>query len=259
VITSSGGLFRGRLLTETPSGATRSDEVVWEKCEDVVSALAVKTALNIDGGPPRPMPPVASPKPLLSAPEDPRWMSQPALVRLDARDQPWRFTVGAQIVAMGGIAPGAAPSVGLFVDLSRIGEGVEAATVRISVMRSQSYVQANQEIATMQWIASRLEGCPLHRRFDIFTFAPCFAVDTGVVEWKAGPPSAVRQWLSIDLIGRAQVTLFERLVLEAQVGIILPITRDSFGFGDDEVYGRAVHEVPVLSGSAGGGVGVRFP
>jgi hypothetical protein len=84
-------------------------------------------------------------------------------------------------------------------------------------------------------------------------------VDTGVVEWKAGPPSAVRQWLSFDLIGRAQVTLFERLVLEAQVGIILPITRDSFGFGDDEVYGRAIHEVPVLSGSAGGGVGVRFP
>jgi hypothetical protein len=258
-ITLSDGVFRGRLVTESPSGSTRSDEVVWESCEEVVSALAVRTALAIDGGPPRAMPPSGPPVLLIPADEDRRFLHPPALVRLDAREQPWRFTAGAQITAVGGVAPGVSPAVALFVDLSRIGEGVEAATIRISVMRAQTYVVANQALATLEWVASRLEGCPLHRRFDLFTFAPCLAVDTGVVEWKAGTRSAVRQWLSVDIIGRAQVTLFERLVLEGQITVILPITRDRFGFGDAEVYGATIHEVPVLSAAAGGGVGVRFP
>jgi hypothetical protein len=111
----------------------------------------------------------------------------------------------------------------------------------------------------MKLVASRLEGCPLHRRFGTLTFAPCFAVDTGVVAWEADSPIAVRQWLAANIIGRAQVTLFERLVLEGQIAAVIPLVRDKFGFGDNELTGRVVHEVPVLTGSASAGVGVRFP
>jgi hypothetical protein len=258
-VTSSGGAFRGRLVTESPSGAKRSDEVVGDKCEDVVSALAVKTGLTIDGGPPQPLPPVFPLKLQSPAREDPRLMHPPAFIRLDARDLPWRFTIGAQVTALGGVAPGVAAAGSLFADLSRIGEGEDAATIRISVMRAQTYLLTNQEIVTIKLVASRLEGCPLHRRFGALTFAPCFAVDTGVVEWEADPPSAIRQWLAASVIGRAQLTLFGRLVLEGQIAAVVPIIRDRFGFGDDEVNGRAVHEVPVLTGSASAGVGVRFP
>lgn len=258
-ITSSEGMFRGRLVTETPGGSNRSDEIADDKCADVVSALAVKTALAIDAGPPRPLPPTFRLEPKNPLREDPRFMHPPAVLRLDEREPPWRITLGAQLTALGGVAPGVSTAVSLFADLSRIAEGEEAATVRISVMRAQSFLVFNQEIVTMELVASRLEGCPLHRRFGAFTFAPCFAVDTGVVEWEADPPSAVRQWLAVNVIGRAQVTLFGRLVLEGQVAAIIPLTRDKFGFGEDEVNGRAVHEVPVLTGSASGGVGVRFP
>lgn len=258
-VTSSAGTFRGRLLTESPSGAKQSDDVIGDNCQDVVSALAIKTALAIDGGPPRPLPPVFPGEPETPAREDPRFMHPVALLRLDARDLPWRFTVGAQITALGGVAPGVSAAGSLFADLSRIGEGEDAGTLRISVMRAQNYVIANQEIITMKLVASRLEGCPLHRRFGALTFAPCFAVDTGVVEWEADPPSVIRQWLAASIIARTQVTLFGRLVLEGQVSAVLPIVRDKLGFGDEEVTGRLVHEVPVLTGSASGGVGVRFP
>jgi hypothetical protein len=258
-VTSAGGVFRGRLITESPSGAKRSDEIVGDRCEDVVSALAIKTGLAIDGGPPRPLPPVFPGALESPAREDPRFMHPPAFLRLETRDLPWRFTIGAHLTALGGVAPGVATAGSLFADLSRIGEGEDAATLRISVMRAQSYLIANQEIVTMKLVASRLEGCPLHRRFGALTFAPCFAVDTGVVAWEADPPGAVRQWLAANIIGRAQVTLFGRLVLEGQVAAVIPLVRDKFGFGDDEVTGRAVHEVPVLTGSASAGVGVRFP
>ena len=260
-VTSSAGVFRGRLITESPSGAKRSDEIVGDQCEDVVSALAIKTGLAIDGGPPRPLPSILPSPTRTPAREDPRSMHLPALLRLDARELPWRFTLGAQLTALGGVAPGVATAVSLFADLSRIGEGEDAVTLRISVMRAQSYLvaNANQELVTMKLVASRLEGCPLHRRFGNFTFAPCFAVDTGVVAWEADPPSVIRQWLAADIIGRGQVTLFGRLVLEAQVAAVIPIVRDKFGFGDDELNGRVVHEVPVLTASASAGVGVRFP
>src|SRR5215218_5513454 len=43
-ITSREGLYRGRLTIEEPSGSSRSEEVPWEHCNDVVSALAVKAA-----------------------------------------------------------------------------------------------------------------------------------------------------------------------------------------------------------------------
>jgi hypothetical protein len=258
-ITSNKGAFRGRLITESPSGTKRSDEIVGDRCEDVVSALAIKTGLAIDGGPPRPLPPVFPIELETPARADPPITPPPALLRLDDRELPWRFTIGAQLTAQGGVAPGIAAAASLFADLSRIGEGEDAATVRISVMRAQTYLIANQEIVTMKLVASRLEGCPLHRRFGALTFAPCFAVDTGVVAWEADPPNVIRQWLAASVIGRAQVTLFGRLVLEGQIATVIPIVRDKFGFGDDEVSGRSVHEVPVLTGSASAGVGVRFP
>ena len=111
----------------------------------------------------------------------------------------------------------------------------------------------------MEWISSRLEACPLHRSFPPFTLSPCFAVDTGVTQWKVAPPPVTRHWISLDLIAHLEATFFERLILEVQAGAIFPLTRFEFGLGADKLSGKSIHRVPVISGMLGAGTGVRFP
>lgn len=258
-IKESDGLYRGRLIVEEPSGASQSDEVPWERCDDVVSALAVKAAIAIDASPPRLLPSLAPKASRYLAWDAPRWAFQPAQISIDERPQPWRVTVGAGLLGTGAISPGLAPAASIFLDVSRIGEGLEAITIRLSLLRAIGDFRADDEIVTMEWIASRLEACPLHRNFPPFTISPCMAVDTGAAIWKVEPPGVARHWISLDFIGRVQATVFERLILELQAGAIVPLTRFEFGLGPDKSSGKSLHRIPVISGMLGGGTGVRFP
>lgn len=253
-ITSDKGLYRGRFLLEDPAGSSQSDEVPWEGCGDIVAALAVKAAIAIDGSPPSLMPAVGPRFPLWDEP----WPVRPALFVLGERPQPWSLTVGANLSAIGAISPFLTPAASVHIDMSRSGEGLGATTVRISILRAIEDIDVDGDIVTMQWIASRLEVCPLKRLIPPISLSPCMAVDTGAIEWKLTPPGAARHWVTVDLIGRTQLTLFERLVLEFQAGVVVPLTRNEFGLGD-RLSGKSVHRVPVISGMFGGGTGVRFP
>ena len=84
-------------------------------------------------------------------------------------------------------------------------------------------------------------------------------MDTGAIEWKIESPGVARHWVAVDLIGRVQATFFQRLVLEAQAGVILPLTHYEFGLGPNKLSGKSLHGVPVVSGMVGGSTGVRFP
>jgi hypothetical protein len=254
-ITSDKGLYRGRFLLEDPGNASQSDEVPWEGCDDIVAALAVKAAIAIDGSPPRPMPIVGPGFPLWDKP----WPVRPALFVLGERPQPWRLTVGANLTAIGAISPFLTPAASVHIDMTREGEGLGATTVRISILRAIEDIDVNGDILTMQWISSRLEVCPLKRLIPPISVSPCMAVDTGAIEWKLTPPGAARHWIAFDLIGRVQLALFERLILEFQAGVIMPLTRNEFGLGAGRLSGKSVHRVPVISGMFGGGTGVRFP
>jgi hypothetical protein len=255
-ITSDKGLYRGRFLLEDPAGSSQSDEVPWEGCDDIVAALAVKAAIAIDGSPPSLMPTVG--------PRFPTWKSEPWVFRpspfvLGDRPQPWRLTVGANLSAIGALSPFLTPAASVHIDMSKSGEGLGAMTIRISILRAIEDIDVNDDIVTMQWIASRLEVCPLKRLIPPISVSPCMAVDTGAIEWKLSPPGAARHWIALDLIGRAQLALFERLILEFQAGVIVPLTRNEFGLGAGRISGKSVHRVPVISGTFGGGTGVRFP
>lgn len=258
-ITPSERLFRGRLIIEEPSGSTRSDEVPWERCEDVVSALAVKAAIIVDGSSPEALPaigPRAQPQPLWA---DLRWSSAPAMTKLDEPPKPWRLTIGADLSAMGAVSPRLALTPSIFLDVSRAGDGFDALSIRLSILRAIDDFQTENQIVTMQWIASRLEACPYHQRLSVFTLSPCVGADTGAIEWAVDAPGVGRHWLDLTMIGRAQATLFGRLVLEAQAGVIVPLTRYEFGLGQQRLYGKSLHKVPAISGLIGGGTAVRFP
>lgn len=249
--------YLGYLIQESPSGIARSNDIAWERCDELVSALAIKTALAIDGEAETPMPELA---PRLRPPPPQPFLHSPATIppyRLQR--PPWTLGFGTQFSATGAISPGFAPAASFFVDWSRIGDGAEAFSVRLSILRAQNHVIVNQEIVTMEWIAGRLEGCPLHRRFERVTFVPCVALDAGTLEWTADPPGITRRWFSANLVSRVQLAVVGPLLAEAQVSLVVPFTRDRFGFGPQQSSGLAIHKVPILSASAGAGLALRFP
>lgn len=259
--------FAGNVAEENAPRPSSAQDIAGEQCGDVVTALAVRTALAIDGGAAPPMPPLLPS--FKSAPISPYLDSHahahpyvPATIpRLDTRAPrpPFRLSIGTQFAAVGAVSPGAAPAASFFIDGSRLGDGAEGFSVRLSILRAQNHVVVNQEIVSMEWIAGRVEGCPLHRRFGRITFVPCLSIDAGTLEWTANPPGSTRTWVASNLLARGQLAIIGPLVAEAQAGLVVPFTRDRFGFGPHEGSGKVVHKVPILGASAGAGLALRFP
>lgn len=250
-------IFTGRVIQERPGGISKSDDIHWENCGDLISALAIKTALAIDDHTEAPMPPLLPA--LKPPPPQPFLHSLATIPSFYAETPPFHVSFGTQFSAAGALSPGFAPASAFFIDLSRTGDGAEAFSLRLSVLRAHNHVIVHREIFSMEWIAGRLEGCPLHRRDERFTFIPCVGIDAGTIEWTANPPGVTRYWISGNLIARIQFSIVGPLLAEAQASLVIPFIRDRFGLGSQESSGLAVHKVPILSGSAGAGLALRFP
>ena len=165
-LTQEGRSIRGRLAIEESADPASLREVTGERCAEVVSALALITALAVDPqastAPPARLPPPRPPAPPIgsevaapggssapaAAPPPPRsrlppnhpapYLPPPSWASLEvaplpvipgvaeARGPSWRFSVGIAVAALGGIAPTLAAGGTFFLEAARVDRGALA-------------------------------------------------------------------------------------------------------------------------------------
>ena len=189
-------------------GQARSAERRFEAadCAQVVSALALLTALTIDpnasmdespgsiGAPPAAT--VVAPAEVAPAPTPA--VAAPAGVR-----PRWRFAMGLGVTLETGIFPAVAVAPQLFGDVAREPHGPWSPSFRAGVLYAETgVVSPASPAARYVWGAVRLEGCPVRLAFaaNRVEIRPCGVVDVGVL-WAEGtevavPVPATRPWFA---------------------------------------------------------------
>jgi hypothetical protein len=264
-------VFRGdhyraaiEFLNSQGDKVTRS--VAGKSCPDVVTGMALVTALAIQSrvdealeesepeSPPAaaPMPSVATPPPALSQAE-PVSVAPPSRTHL-------RF--GAAAVVATGVGP--EPSFGpafFFVfewDGPRLGVAGE-------LLLSGS-VLAEGVRAQFRRLAVRAEGCPWSGSAGVLTFEPCAFFEVGSLrgDGTLDPPRVIREsggaspWLAPGVLLRL-VTSFGPMLVTLDGSARFPLVRQEFGVvaaGDPEPF--PVYRVPWVAFGASLGLGIRL-
>jgi hypothetical protein len=262
-------------------GATASREVKGLNCSEVVSALALFTALAIDpnasatpvasrdegSAPSASTAPTASATvtPLLTpkAPDSDDAERESAASRRDASAPGAKLLLGARGVAQGAFDGGSAtPSpalgAGLFVHGSTQGFG----SYRLS---GAYFAENNVSTATFRLFAARLDGCPVEIRLVRgVALEPCLALEVGRVKATSKETalltssSAERWWLAGDLLARLRFAPFPAFFAELEAGPSFPFSRYVFYLGTQSDTIGQVHQVPAVGWVVGLGLGARI-
>lgn len=259
-------------------GTTASREVKGLNCSEVVSALALFTALAIDPNASStpvardegaaPATSAAPPASVLvpTAPKTPEADDANRESNASKRDatQPGaKLLLGARGTAQGAFAGGSAtPSTafgaGLFIHASTPGFG--------SYRLSGAYFAAdNVSTATFQLFAGRLDGCPIEIRLARgVAFEPCLALELGRVQATAKETAeltsstAHKWWTAGDVLGRLRFAPFPTFFAEIEAGPSVPFSRYVFYLGTEADTRGQVHQVPVVGWVVGLGLGARI-
>lgn len=275
---------RGRLTIEDPPAPPASREVSGEQCSEIVSALALITALAVDprastappaslpAPPPAPPPPRASssaPPPEATGPHpgapyapslSPMALPLPALPALPLPPPTWRFTLGVDLGGVSAVSPSLAPTIAWFIDAELQRPSIFSPTIRASILRADSGFLGRPPVrARFQWLAGRVEGCPI--RFSpraTVGMWPCALLDAGAIEasgqGRVMGEDKIRPWIAPGLLGRVQWDIFGPALIEAEGGATFPLVRDTFFLRP----GIDVQTAPPVGGFFAFGVGVHF-
>jgi hypothetical protein len=289
-VTQQAQRIHGRLKIEDPPAPPSVRDVSGEQCSEIVSALALITALAIDPRastapqatlPAPPKPPVEE-KPAPEAPEDtpPPALPPPVPAELPAprpgpsplpRSAPpallpsallprWRTSLGMHFTLLGAVAPGILPGAEGFLALERTGSATLSPAFRLSALWAESgAIRRGPALASFTWMAWRLEGCPL--RFTPSArvrLSPCGLLDAGMLQaegrGRAAAGRSLRPWIAPGLLGRLELEATKELFFEVEGGATFPLVRDTFYIAP----ATDVHRVPVAGALFAAGAGVRF-
>lgn len=278
----------GRIVLRT-SGSARARSVDGGTCGEVVSALALITALAVDPraapslspGAPAPTPPAPdAPAPApLNAPPQPAPLGAPsgATPFLSPTAPPFRswptaptappptpaiWALGARAAASFAVAPRPLFGGGLFVE-RRSEAGIEPA-IRLSFELSAtgSFDVGPGGVSFVRGIG-RIDGCvfawrPARR----VRLVPCAGAEGGFLLGEGirrgqivKVNQAVVPWLGIGILPRLAIDVGVAGFLEAQGGPVFPLVRRTFHFANPEV---RIHEVPPVTATATLGLGFHF-
>lgn len=259
VIKEVKGGDRGTFELGTGHGTTSARHVAAADCEQVVSALALMTALAID--------PNASTAPVSAAPPEPVKTAEPGvraedaapLARRSMRSR-WRWQVGAAMEALGGFGGGPLLLVRPSIEIGKVSGYPWSSALRLSEGLGRHVVRGLDGGGEFTLLAGRIEGCPA--RFNAtrtLQIAPCLALDAGRLE-AAGigvaPAERLhRPWVAPAAVARLQWELVNVLVVEVAGEVFFPLVRDRFFVGSDATLFRT----PAVAGGATAGLSVRFP
>jgi hypothetical protein len=281
-VNPDGNRSRGSLQITTVDGAVSRREVNGESCAEVVSALALITALAIDPravvtgpgpvaeldggatdsaarsnvGPESSEPPPSAPNGgLPSSPDTP------------SRPTPrWRWGSGADGQMLAGFVPGSAAGGGAFVDLSGTNAGLLVPSFRVSVFAAATQVSFGSGVgAQLTWLTARVEGCPAKLRLASLVATACLKLDAGLlVSEGTRLPNADENshpWVVPGALGRLTWPSDAGPWIEGAVGFGVPLERYTFYYQLGGVTGatEAVFRVPALGAELALGAGYRFP
>jgi hypothetical protein len=273
----------GHLGIREPDGLTSVRDLRAASCDEAVAALALIAALTLD--------PSASTKPLMSRstaapsaalPEAPptrtpevthdsptprpvatmAWF--PAAPEADKAPGPSATGLtgysGAQAIVTGGIGE-VAPGFAMFVGLGRPGRWATRLGVREAVPFT---LDTENGSAAFQWIAARLEGCPLtFEPVKWLSVEPCIDAEVGRLRGQGiasavvtEPMNASALWLAGVASARIRVDVARGIGIELETGLVVPVIEHNFQFRRDT---RTIYQVPVVAGTGALGLSLRFP
>jgi len=267
----SGDVMLGRL--EIGSAAAR--EIDAATCGEVVSALALVTALTIDPsastaplppsavavGPSAPPAPVAS-STAASVPRDTvpdRSRSGPPTTQSAPQRAQW--TAGADFTVAVEMAP--RPLVGGAAFLEFRPRGWNGPRARVSGgYATTGPFEAGIAPAVFTAAIGELEGCPVAlspaRPISIL---PCVGLAGGALRGQGfqselilRPREKVIPWLAAEIVGRFELALGELMFFETEAGPQFPLVRHDFFFRNPH---QEVHTIPAIAWTLRSGVGVN--
>ena len=272
---ADGKAFLGHLEFIASDGQSAVRNVSGNTCDDLVSSLALITALAIDDRSAESESESAEPAPLPSPPraavsEPPKKIDpsteatprEPESTEKRARPR-LRWDIGANAGVMSWVTDGAAFDVGAFAEL---GSRTPSWSARVSAFYSSDTKDSDARSANFKTAWLRLEGCPVAIALSgTVSLAPCAAFDAGLLRSQGEPSAALINtntannfWAAGVALARLSWVVRERLVigLDGEVGV--PLTRQDFQVRNSDS-GSTLLRVPKIGLGVKIGVGVRFP
>lgn len=268
-ITSEPDKHGARVEFTDADGRRVEREVEGETCAEVVSGIALITALAIDerikaeerappsagereAKPPLQEPPASKPPPPVVAPSG----------RVET-SKPLRLEAGAALLATTAMAPELLWAVAGFVGIGPF-DGGWSARLAIADAPSISY---DSSAKTFYFGATwgRLEGCPLELRIvDSLALVPCAALDLGVIRAEGVSTTAFTGqsarplWAAASAIARLELVIGELLLVGVQGEIGYPFVQGrDFDFKEPGAP-TTIHTIPPIRFGFGTEVGFRF-
>jgi hypothetical protein len=249
----SGTSGRGRLLLLEGRGHTTERVVLASSCEEAVAALVLVAAVLLDPAAAAEREPVQHHPP--PAPPPPRSRARPiALSR-------YRLGFATGVGLQGGVAPSLRPAEWLELSLARNEGDTPRERFAFSAWHTGStHADVPAGRAVLSWSALRLAGCPFAFGSNL-TLRPCAGFAAGVIdasgERTQEQHSYRAPWLAIDASARVELAVLGPLLLLAEGGLSVPLTRSHFYFAP-QARENTAFRVPALSGFAALGLGARF-
>jgi hypothetical protein len=269
-----GASFHGRLEIRAADGRATLRNVDAPVCDEVSSALALITALTIDpnaltGGPTgaRKSPselapgPAAGPNRQQSPPSAAAVATLPPPATQEA-SQSWRWSAGLLGHTTFLISPSLGYGGDIFLEAEAPASSGLAPALRMGIFLNQSDVELpNGAAARFQWALTEVDGCPVRLGGTHLAIHPCAVFRLGVIRGEgrriSQPKQTVSLWSDVGPVLRLRLAVTDRLLVEAQVGLMLPLHRPTFDIVDMGSPTTA-YSVPRLGGSAGIGMAYRF-
>jgi hypothetical protein len=296
-VTLENEIVRGSLSITSVDGSASRREVTGDTCSEVVSALALITALAIDPSasttagmrpstelpagpegkdadasqprsestsPIRPEPSTPPPRVSSAAGAKDDSLARPSPSTSSRSTQNAHWAIGAEGLALAGLVPGWGVGAGAFVNVEGTTRGALVPSFRASLFAAATRVQFGSAVgADLSWFVARVEACPLRiaRTTEIALFL-CAALDAGALRSGGtglqSNTTDLRPWLAALALGRLTWSLTGRFFVEGGGGLLAPLTPYSF-FYKEGASSAPVHQIASLGATFGIDAGYRFP
>jgi len=267
---------RGSLRLDEPGAPVVERIVHGDSCAELASGLALITALAFGapaepgGAPPtetatNQAQPLSGPAPGSAPPAPPPVTTAVTSDPRDSSAAQASASVSPELalqLGAGGLfqsfwAPEGGPILDVFLRLAP--KTPRAWSLRLAGLYGTRTWSLEDRRAEFSLLGARAEGCPISRRLPLVLSAEaCAALDLGELRGRGDASSALLEgesrtmfWAAAVLSGRLRARLAERVLLEAQAEVDVPLVRREFVFEEPQ---ERIFRIPALGWGAGAGL-----
>jgi hypothetical protein len=278
----------GYLEVQAVDGTTSRRAVGRGSCGEVVSALALITAVAIDPDATSAAPLDAAPGPASAGPTPPRSApartnpervvpspAPPAVVALpdqqpvtesiaSSRPASLEWTAGASFETLLGLPTRISVGGGAFLSVAPAKKRSWVPEGRLTLLAAVGHAAFGDGVgADVLWLLARVEGCLLNAALSArVALGGCAAVDAGLLRSTgtgvAHPDTAARGWVAPGALARVRWEAFANGVVDVGGGITVPIVRYPFSYDPGTGSNQDAGRLPAVGGIANIGLGYVF-